>query len=300
MVTQFNVAQLAVWLHAFAALCLLCPSAFGQVGARKELLEKVEKTFGDPPGMKRVSLDGRIWADSKKRLVVVDGYIAMRIGQLEMFACPAGTKEHESVVGVFSKAYHVHAALLAIGAKVGSPVQWEPEYKAATGSEIKILVLWVDSEGKKKSVDARSWIRELGTNKTMESNWVFAGSSMFKDPDTGEERYMAESGDLVCVSNFATATLDVPHKSSQVNSGLMYTAHTDRIPPEGTPVRLVFQVVEPAVGTAKAKDILNAAAIDSLVSPAPTPQPAPIAKEEANSPTKSANKPASDSKSGKK
>ncbi len=67
---------------------------------------------------------------------------------------------------------------------------------------------------------------------------------MWKDPDTGEERYLAESGDLICVSNFSTATLDVPLNSSQANSGLMFAAMTDAIPPEGTPVRLVLQLVD--------------------------------------------------------
>ena len=76
---------------------------------RTELLAKVEKTFGDPPGMKRLDPVSRVWVDIKKKLVVVDGYVALRMGQLEMFACPSGTKEHESVVGVFAKAYHVHA-----------------------------------------------------------------------------------------------------------------------------------------------------------------------------------------------
>ena len=42
----------------------------------------------------------------------------MREGPLEMFACPSGTKEHESVVAVLSKSREIHAALLAIGAQV--------------------------------------------------------------------------------------------------------------------------------------------------------------------------------------
>jgi hypothetical protein len=65
---------------------------------------------------------------------------------------------------------------------------------------------------------------------------------MWKDPDTGTEQYLAESGDLICVSNFTTATLDLPIRSSQANSSLLFTAFTDRIPPEQTPVRLVLTV----------------------------------------------------------
>ena len=51
---------------------------------------------------------------------------------------------------------------------------------------------------------------------------------------------MANSGDLICVSNFNTATLDLPVESSQANASLLFTAFTERIPPHGTKVRLVL------------------------------------------------------------
>lgn len=240
---------------------------------KEKLLDKVEKMFGDPPGMTRIDKQSRVWADRKAGRVVVDGYIALRNGQLEMLACPVGTKEHESVVAVFAKAQIVHAALLAIDAKSGTPVTWEPTYKAPTGSEIQVFALWKDAEGKKHNIDTRKWVHELGTEKgTLNTNFIFAGSKMWKDPDTGEERYLAESGDLICVSNFATATLDVPLNSSQVNSGLMFAAMTNDIPPEGTPVRLVLQLVDakkqPADSASKSE------AEKSLLEVASEPKPA--------------------------
>ncbi len=244
----------ANWHLQFLRLCcflcgmiwLLGSVANAQNLSREERRAKVEKTLGDPPGMKRLSPKDRVWVDTKRHMVVADGYIALRQGQLEMFACPAGTKEHESVVGVLAKAQDVHAGLLAAGAKTGKPVQWEPEFKPPTGSEIEIHALWFDKDGKKKTIDARQWCVHWGKDKKpLDVNWVFAGSSIWKDPDTGESRYQAESGDLVCLSNFSTATLDVPIQSSQANSGLLFIANTDLIPPEMTPVRLVFKVVKP-------------------------------------------------------
>lgn len=234
----------------FSLFCLvlgaLADSSHAQWEGREALLREVEKTFGDPPGMTRLDPNSRVWADKKNRRVVVDGYIAIDNGQLEMLACIVGTKEHESVVAVFSRAQFIHAGLLAVGAKVGKPVAWEPEYQPPTGSEIQVLALWRDKDGSKKNIDTRQWVREVGTeDKVLSVNYVFAGSQMWKDPDSGEERYLAESGDLVCVSNFSTATLDVPMNSSQANSGLMFAAFTERIPPRDTPVRLVLQVVDP-------------------------------------------------------
>ncbi len=208
------------------------------------VLTAVEKTFGDPPGMVRLDAKDRVWADKKSRRVVVDGYIALRQGQLEMLACLAGTKEHESVVATFCKAQTVHAGLLAIGAKQGTPVKWDPVYVAPTGSEVQVFALWMDGD-KKKNIDVREWVRVVGSETaTLDTNFVFAGSSFWQDPDTGQKIYQAESGDLICVSNFSTSTLDVPIESSKANSGLLFAAFTDRIPPEGTPVRLVLQLVE--------------------------------------------------------
>jgi hypothetical protein len=69
---------------------------------------------------------------------------------------------------------------------------------------------------------------------------VFAGSGFWKDEETGKEHYRANGGDLVCVSNFPTATLDLPVQSSDSNDALQFVPFTEHVPPRGTKVRLVF------------------------------------------------------------
>ncbi len=244
-----KLSLIPAWLLVMAC-CGFFSTAQAQWPGREDILQNVEKLFGDPPGLVRLDPHDRVWVDKSKKRVVVDGYIALRDGALEMLACLVGTKEHESIVATFCKAQTVHAALLAVGAKQGKPVQWEP-FSPPEGDEIQISALWIDENGEKKQIDVRQWLRVIGTkDETLKPNWVFAGSILWKDPDTGDRLYQAEGGDLVCVSNFTTATLDIPLESSQVNSGLMFAAFTDRIPPLRTPVRLVLQVV--------AKEIENA------------------------------------------
>jgi hypothetical protein len=222
----------------------LLPFVCGQGPDRESVLREVEKTFGDPPGAVRLDPQDRVWADKKNRRVIVDGYIALREGPLEMLACLIGTKEHESIVATFCKAQTVHAGLLAIGAEQGKPVQWDPTFAPPSGSEIQVFALWRGADGSKKNIDTRQWLRVVGTeNEVLDKNFVFAGSMFWQDPDTGKKIYQAESGDLICVSNFSTATLDVPIESSKVNSGLMFATFTERIPAEGTPIRLVLQLV---------------------------------------------------------
>ena len=252
--------------------------AVAQAPPRETVLRAVEKTFGDPPGAVRLDPTDRVWADKKNRRVIVDGYIALREGPLEMLACLIGTKEHESIVATFCKAQTVHAGLLAVGAEQGRPVQWEPEFHPPTGSEIQVFALWRTPDGQKRNIDARQWLRVIGSqDEVLEPNFVFAGSQFWQDPDTGKRVYQAESGDLICVSNFSTATLDVPIESSKVNSGLMFMTFTERIPAVGTPVRLVLQVLDPTKPAGQAAS-QNAPAADAPAQDAP---PAAAATSEA-------------------
>src|SRR4051794_789761 len=170
----------------------------------------------DPPPteLRRLSQKNDVWFDDKRNAVVVDGEVCLREGQLEMFACPKGTKEHESIVSLKCKAEEVHAALLRAGAIPGKPVSFDPDYKPAAGQIIDIFVLWNDEDGKKHQERAQEWIKDVKKDKAMAFDWVFAGSGFWKDDETGKEHYKANGGDLVCVSNFPTATLDLPIHST--------------------------------------------------------------------------------------
>lgn len=200
--------------------------------------------YPDPPkNAKRLSKKDRAWIDREQGCLIVDARVSLRRGLLEMFACPPNTKEHESVVAVDSQAFILHAGLLTLGAESGTPVEFTPEYKPPTGTTIEIDVEWKDAQGKLQRKRAQEWIRDARTQKPMKLSWVFAGSSFWRDEETGDQGYQAEGGDLVCVANFGTAMLDVPAEATNDNSGLLFEANTEAIPPLGTPVRLYFKPV---------------------------------------------------------
>ena len=203
--------------------------------------DRARVAFEPPPNSKSISKTGRLWVDVTKRRVYVDGYVAMREGALEMFACPVGSKEHESIVAVLAKSREVHAALLAVKAKPGSPVKFLPEFAPPQGQVIRIFACWRDDKGKFHSVDGRRWVQKNGTDDTqMKAEWVFGGSGFWKDPADGREYYRADGGDMICVSNFTTAMIDVNISSSANAGALNYVPFLDRIPKRHTPVRLVL------------------------------------------------------------
>jgi hypothetical protein len=203
--------------------------------------EKSHQKLPEPKGAQRLSPEYDVWIDPKEKAVLIDGQISLREGLLEMFACIRNTKEHESIVSANTKAFLVHAALLRLGAEPGRPVQWQPEYKPPSGTEIDIHVWWIDETGKEHTARAQDWVKDMRTERAMSQPWVFAGSRFWTDEETGQQYYQAEGGDFICVSNFGTAMLDIPIESSQSNLELAFAAFTERIPPLGAPVRLILK-----------------------------------------------------------
>lgn len=197
------------------------------------------------PELRRLSPTEEVWVDAKAKRVVVGGEIAIDKGPIEYFACPNGTKEHESVVSTRSSARLVHTALLAIGLMPGKPVSFDPDYVAASGPVVRVTMRWKDDAGTVRELPAQEWIRDNRTGKAMQENWVFAGSAFWTDPSDGKEYYQADGGDLVCLSNFPTAMLDLPIESSQSNESLLFDAFEGRVPPSGTDVEMILSAAPP-------------------------------------------------------
>ncbi len=210
------------------------------VAAEPKAAAPAAKATAPASQLKRLSPDADVWIDQQYKRVVLRGEVVFRQGPLELFACPKGTKEHEAIIACNGKAYLTHAGLLALGAEPGQPVAFRPEYRAASGPEIEVMIYWKDAEGKAQQARGQDWIRDVKTGKSLDQPWVFGGSGFWKDESSGQEYYMAESGDLICVSNFPSATLDLPIESSQSNESLVYECFTEKIPPIGTPVTVTL------------------------------------------------------------
>jgi uncharacterized repeat protein (TIGR01451 family) len=211
--------------------------------------ERAEGEFPDlgpplvenPNDLTRLHPKYPVWIDRKNKRVVVQGAVCSRECPLELFACLRTSKDYESVVAVPGKASLVHAGLLAAGAEPGSPVQFRPTYTPARGSEIEVTVVWKDEKGNRQTARAQDWVREVKTKKAMSHPWVFGGSRILKDQETGEKAYYADlTGELICVSNFPSAMLDLPIESTSSDAELVFEAFTERIPPRGTPVTLIL------------------------------------------------------------
>jgi hypothetical protein len=199
-----------------------------------------------PSDVKKVPMGNNVRVEvegDKVARVVIDAVVCMREGPIEQLLTRKRTKEHEAILAADVDARNIHAALLVAGAKEGSPVRYQPRYEPPSGSRIKVMLQYED-KGKLVTVPAQQWIRHGRTGKDLGIDWVFAGSKLVDIPmEENRKYYLANDGDVICVSNFDTALLDLPIQSPQANADLVFEAHTPRIPPRDTKVTVILEPV---------------------------------------------------------
>jgi hypothetical protein len=208
--------------------------------------EAQPKSTAPEPEAKRTLLGPNVYLEvqGKRRRVLLSSEVCLRRGPLELFLCRKDSKEHESIVHAEVDGRDVHAALIAAGAEAGSPVRYVPKYVPARGTKIRIGVEY-EEKGKRVTKNAREWVRYSATGKELDVDWVFAGSALIDNPidNTKPKIYLGNEGDMICVSNFEDAMLDLPINSSKDNAELSFEAWTERIPPVGTKVVVALEPV---------------------------------------------------------
>jgi len=210
------------------------------------------------PAGKTASI-GLVRLDVARRRVSFDAEVCLREGVLEFFLCYGGTKAHESVLQTRAKPSHLHAALLLLGLTPGKPARWSGQHQGAqflppAGAGLKISLAWKDKQGKARQADVGDWLKGAGDRKIdPPKQWVFVGSDILPDG-----RYWADAdGEVISLTNFASAVIDVPFKSSHANDLREFFADPAAIPPVGTKVRLVLTPVPDAEKARHARALLE-------------------------------------------
>jgi hypothetical protein len=180
-----------------------------------------------------------LWFDPKTRRLILRARVVLREGPLEHLLCLKGTKEHEAILATRAVPRQIHAGLLLTGAEAGHPVRFLPKFEPPAGTAIAIELEW-EHDGKTRRSDAREWVLDEHKKASLATDWVFAGSELINDPASKQPYYAADDGDLITVSNFISAILDLPFASTSNDAERSFSARTDRIPPVGTGVTLIL------------------------------------------------------------
>jgi hypothetical protein len=195
-----------------------------------------------------VALGEGIEVDRARCEVRIAAQVACDRGWLEQAVCAAGTRDHESLVTVRVPASRVHAAILLLGARPGSPGRWEqgaPGEVARippTGDALELLVRW---DGKERPLS--EWVHDPVRGRAFpEQPWLFAGSRILGDAGVqrGLPAYAADrSGSIAGIVTFGDETIAFAHVLSDRADvdAPAWQARSGAMPAAGTPVTLVVR-----------------------------------------------------------
>jgi hypothetical protein len=134
----------------------------------------------------------------------------------------------------------------------------EPRLIPPRGAGVAITCTYKDKQGKPHAVSASDWVSTgKGKKAKPPEYWVFIGSQVLPDGT-----YLADvEGEIISVSNFASAVIDVPFKSSKSDEARLFAVDKGAVPPVGTKVTVR---IKPRPGARKAKHARALLEIDRL------------------------------------
>lgn len=206
--------------------------------------------------LQRLNFPG-VTINLREQCVDVDSAVCLHRGALELVACTPGTKEHESIVRIEAKPMHIHASLLLLGAKPGSPARRQQlEDQAArwidippSGGPVDVFLVLEGKAGQivehpiSDFIAASSKRFDGSASPDQEAKFpthtfLFAGSVLYGD-GPGPRRYASDqSGNVISLSTFGDELLCLPAIHSQDNEALVWQVNATNLPAVGSNVTL--------------------------------------------------------------
>jgi hypothetical protein len=191
------------------------------------------------PGLYAV---GNATIDVERRAVRCPARVNMRRGgPIELLACLAEGKVHESVLVLDVAPLDLQIALLLLGLEPGrNPAVHYAEGEAhptREGSPVRLKVKWAGPGKSEQPVDAGLLLRNVKTGGTAEgARWVFTGSRWV------EGRFGASiEGSLVVAYHDPLALLEL--QAEEVNDDVYFNANEAAIPEVGTEAEFIIEAV---------------------------------------------------------
>ena len=215
-----------------------------------------ELSPGAEEALRKLNLSG-IKLNLKERCIDVNATVCLHEGLLELVACTKGSKEHESILSIAARPMHIHAAMLLIGAKPGTPAMRKARDEARTrwvsvepaGDPIGVSLVFPDSKGKPQEHPISKFISPAQPDeisgipankklKTFPASFLFAGSHLVED-GPGPKKYVCEqSGNVISISTFGDELLCLPGIHGHQNDGLSWQVNPEGLPKIGKRVIL--------------------------------------------------------------
>lgn len=180
---------------------------------------------------------GLVRLDKSARTVSFPAVVNLQEGLMEYLVVCHNGKIHESVFITETEPYHIHLAMLFLGAK-GAPAM-PPEQRVAekemSGEPITIWVAW-QPLGEVKRARGESFILHTATREPMrEGPWTYNGSWVF------EGTFLAQrERSIVAIFTDYDALANNPRPGRDNDE--LWLANKDKIPSPGTKVTVTFEL----------------------------------------------------------
>ena len=177
---------------------------------------------------------GLVRLDQQRRAISLPAFVNMREGALEYVLVTSNGKTHESLLRTDAEPYHIHVAMLLLGAG-GAGTKAFPGDPARTfpGDKITIEVVW-----KKKARELRgpaeTFVRDLGRKSALHrGGWVYTGSRLRDDGFAAQA-----DGSIVSLISDPDALVNNPRAGRESDDNWM--AKPGKLPAFNQPVQVLI------------------------------------------------------------
>jgi len=179
---------------------------------------------------------GKVTLDKQRRTIRFPAVVNMNEALIEYLVVTSAGKVHESLLRTDAEPWHVHVAMLLLGAK-GAGTNRFPENPTAPlpGDKVRIELSW-RVRGKEKRHQAEEFVYDRAKKSTMRKGlWVYTGSKVF------EGTFIAQrDGSVVSLIEDEDALINNPRVGRDNDDN--WQVNAKGLPPVESPVEVIIRL----------------------------------------------------------
>jgi hypothetical protein len=178
---------------------------------------------------------GKVLLDRSNRSISFPAAVNMQTGVVEYVVVTTKGKTHESVLRTEAEPFHLHTAMLLLGARTATgtdPAIFFDPKKELPGEKVEIYASWKDQIRR----PLQQMLLNVVTKEPMAvSNWVYNGSQVI------DGKFLAQQdGSIVSLIADASALINNPREDRENDE--LWVVNTNRVPAVGTEVQVTIEL----------------------------------------------------------
>ena len=180
---------------------------------------------------------GKVRIDKSSRSATFPATVNMQEGVVEYLLVNTAGKVHESVLKTEAEPFHIHTAMLLLGAKGGAVKTRTPQKKTSeiAGDDV-VVSIRTKVNGAEKTFPAEDFIWDVQTRTNMsKSTWTYNGSRLIEGSFLGQR-------DGSVISTIADPDALVNNPRPGRDNDEVWLVNTNVVPAMNTPVQVTIRL----------------------------------------------------------